>query len=545
MANSVQLIIPMSGLGQRFLNAGYDDPKPLIDVDGYPMIRHVLAMFPGVKDVRFICNETHLQTTSMRDILMGLCPTAVIHEVSNANRQGPVDAVMQVAQFIDDDREAIVSYCDYGTVWDFAEFLRDVRQKRSDGAIACYTGFHPHMLGTDNYAFVKISGDRVEKVQEKKPFTNNRMSELASNGTYYFRSGKILKKYFSKTLAEGPMVNNEYYCSVVYNHMVNDGLSVSTFSIDQMLQWGTPYDLEIYKGWSRYFANVIRRQPDIGTDLETVTVLPMAGHGSRFSEKGYTVPKPFLDVNGLPMFIQAVKCLPPTRENVFICLQHHLDSYNIDGDLKKHMERYRVVPIDQTTQGQACTSEIGITKAEINPECPIMISACDNGVYYDTAKYLLLKENPDVDVIVWSFRNNQTSKVNPNMYSWLDVDADSNIKAVHCKNFVFDDPLKTHAIIGTMFFRRARYFMDGLKKNYEGNLRTNGEFYVDDVINRNIEQGLRVKVFEVENYICWGTPDDYETYQYWRKFFDQCEWHPYSIEKDTTSSLDGLSERFH
>lgn len=535
MANSIQLIIPMSGVGQRFINAGYAEPKPLIPVDGFPIIRHVLAMFPGTTDVCFICNERHLGTTNMREVLKSLCPSAVIYSVPNENRRGPVDAVMQIAQAISDDREVIVSYCDYGSTWDYPSFLNDVRTRNADGAIACYTGFHPHMLGSDNYAFVQMDGNRAVRVQEKQPFTNNKMAELASNGTYYFRSGLVLKKYFKQTLAEGPVVNNEYYCSVVYNHMIEDGLLVTAFEIDQMLQWGTPYDLEIYKGWSRYFSNIIRRQPDIGVDGDTVTVLPMAGHGSRFSEKGYAVPKPFLDVNGAPMFIQAVKCLPPTRDHVFICLQNHLNQYNIGGDLSQQIEHYKVVPIDKTTQGQACTCEIGVTEAAIDLDTPIMISACDNGVYYDTAKYHALRENPDIDVIVWSFRNNQTSKVNPNMYSWLDVDADDNIRAVHCKNFVFDDPLKTHAIIGTMFFRKARYFMDGLQRNYAGNLRTNGEFYVDDVINRNIEQGLRVKVFEVENYICWGTPDDYETYQYWRKFFDGCDWHPYSIALDTTS----------
>jgi dTDP-glucose pyrophosphorylase len=471
----------------------------------------------------------------MRQILLELCPTAVIHSVPAQNRKGPVDAVLRIADFIDDDLETIVSYCDYGTAWDYPAFITDVRRRKVDGAIACYSGFHPHMLGSDNYAFVKMDGDRAMKVQEKKPFTDNKMAELASNGTYYYRTGAILKKYFKQTLVSGPMVNNEYYCSVVYNHMIDDGLQVSTFEIDQMLQWGTPYDLEIYRGWSRYFSNIIRRQTDVGVDAETVTVLPMAGHGSRFAERGYAVPKPFLDVNGSPMFVQAVKCLPATKDNVFICLQNHLDQYNIEGDLKKHTGQYSVVPIDKTTQGQACTCEIGVNEAHIDPERPIMISACDNGVYYDTAKYEALKSDPEIDVIVWSFRNNQTSKVNPNMYSWLDVDAEENIRAVHCKNFVFEDPLKTHAIIGTMFFRKARYFIDGLQKNYSGNLRTNGEFYVDDVINRNIEQGLRVKVFEVENYICWGTPDDYETYQYWRRFFDRCAWHPYAIARDLTS----------
>ena len=83
-----------------------------------------------------------------------------------------------------------------------------------------------------------------------------------------------------------------------------------------------------------------------------------------------------------------------------------------------------------------------------------------------------------------------------------------------------------------MFFRKARYFIDGLNKNYKENIRTNGEFYVDDILNQNIKAGLKVKVFEVDNYICWGTPNDYETYIYWQIFFDKCWWHPYKKELD-------------
>ena len=92
----------------------------------------------------------------------------------------------------------------------------------------------------------------------------------------------------------------------------------------------------------------------------------------------------------------------------------------------------------------------------------------------------------------------------------------------------------SYVLIGTMFFRKARYFIEGLYKNYRMNHRTNCEFYVDDVLNQNIKDGLTVKVFEVDNYICWGTPDDYKTYNYWQSFFHKCNWHPYSIEKDIT-----------
>ena len=148
-----------------------------------------------------------------------------------------------------------------------------------------------------------------------------------------------------------------------------------------------------------------------------------------------------------------------------------------------------------------------------------MISACDNGVVYNSEKYRELIEDDSNDVIVWSFRSNQASKRNPNAYAWLEVDENDLIKHVSCKKFIYGDPLKTHAIIGTMFFRKARYFIEGLRENYKDSITTNGEYYVDDVLNQNIKSGLKVKVFESENYICWGTPDDYQTYEYWKEHF--------------------------
>lgn len=521
---NIQLIIPMSGIGKRFIDAGYETPKPLIEVDGKPMIEHVINLFPGVTDITFIVNENHLQNTNMREILIRISPNCKIVSVGFEKCKGPVDTVNKVIDVIDDNKEIIISYCDYGTYWNFQEFLEST--KNYDGSIPCYKGFHPHMLGSDNYAFCKEQNNELIQIKEKEPFTNNKMNEFASNGTYYFKKGRYIKKYFKELVDLNINVNGEFYVSLVYNLLIRDGLKINIFEIENMLQWGTPYDLEIYKGWSDYFTNITKPQEKI-YDKETTLILPMSGKGSRFSEKGYQLPKPFLGVDGKPMFINAVECLPQSGDNVFICLKEHLEKYDINNQIKKIYDKFKVIDIENTTSGQACSCEIGIKESNLSLDNPILISACDNGVYYDTKKYKELLLDETIDVIVWSFRNNQTSKINPNMYSWLDVDNNDNIKSVSCKKFIFDNPLKTHAIIGTMFFRKASYFMDGYLKNIELKYTTNNEFYVDDVINRCISSGLNVKVFEVNNYICWGTPDDYETYNYWKNFFSGCEWHPY------------------
>lgn len=536
---SVQIIIPMSGLGQRFINAGYNTPKPLIKVDGKPIIEHVVNLFPGEKDIKFICNDKHLRETNMKQILNSFCPNGKIYEVPVEGRQGPVHAVSLIFDNIDDEKEVIVSYCDYGTWWNYHDFLIDSRNRNSDGAIACYKGFHPHMLGTDNYAFLKETnkGNRwMEAIQEKKPFTNNRMTEYASNGTYYFKTGAIMKKYFQKLMNLQIKVKNEYYVSMVYNLLVQDKLTVNIFEIENMLQWGTPYDLEMYKDWSKYFKNIITKQHKFIDNHNITTLLPLAGRGSRFIKKGYKTPKPLINVSNKPMIVQAVNCLPRSTNFIFICLKEHLENYNLENELNKNYKNPDIVVIDQVTDGQACTCEIGLNNTKFDMEQPILISACDNGVYYDIKKYQSLIDDPSVDIIVWSFRNNPASKNNPNMYAWMDVDQNNNIKHVSCKKFIHGTHnIKTsHVIIGTMFFRKATYFIDGLHKNYKENKRTNNEFYVDDVINQNIKDGLNVKVFEVENYICWGTPDDYETYQYWQNFFHKCNWHPYHKELDIT-----------
>lgn len=514
----MKIVIPMSGIGRRFLEAGYKDPKPLILVDGKPMIHHVIDLFPGETDVSFICNDEHLATTPMRQILLDKVPTAKIFSVPVTNRQGPVDAVLQIAKEIDDKDEVIVSYCDYGTQWDYKGFLETMRAYNADGGIPCYTGFHPHMLGTDHYAYCKHSNMVVEEVQEKKPFTDNKMSEYASNGTYYFRTGALMKQAFQSLVDRNLSLNNEYYVSMAMNMLIEQGLHVRIFEIQKMLQWGTPADLEEYQQWSTFFKNQKDTPLSFRGKEPYTLLLPMAGAGSRFQMVGFQTPKPLLPVDGKEMVVKAVECLPPASRNIFVCRNEHLQAYPIETTLRDNFINTQILGIDAITQGQACTCELGLQHDGIKKDIPLLISACDNGAYYDVKDFYKLLDDPSVDVIVWSFTNNRTSKLYPQMYAWLDVDADGWIRDVSIKK-PFTDKENKHCIIGTMYFRSTGLYMEGLQDIYRTNSRTNGEFYVDNLLIPLIQKGYKVKVFEVKNYLCWGTPNDYKTYRYWSEYF--------------------------
>jgi NDP-sugar pyrophosphorylase family protein len=519
----MKIIIPMSGIGKRFVEAGYTVPKPLIMVEGKSIIEHVVNLFDKDNDQYvFICNEQHLKETNMRDQLLQIVPNCKIYEVSVINRKGPVDAVMQISdKEIDDDDEIIVSYCDYGTVWNYKEFKIYTQNHNLDGSIPAYIGFHPHMLGSDNYAFIKENNANFCAIQEKKPFTENKMNEYASNGTYYFKSGKIVKKYFKELIDKNISINGEFYCSMVYNLMKDDNLTIRVFEIDKMLQWGTPKDLEEYIVWSDYFLKRnIHFNKTFIDKYETTLILPMAGAGSRFSKEGYETPKPLLEIEGLPMIIQAVRCLPKTSKKIFICQNEHLSRYGIGDVLKTYYNETEVIGIDYITEGQACTCDIAFQNIDIDLEKPVFISACDNGVYYDLKQYQELIDDINVDIIIWSFSNNPTSKLFPHMYAWLDVDNNNYIKRVSIKK-PFDDIENKYAIIGSMTFKKGIYFKEGLSSIYKTNYRTNGEFYVDNMIEPLVNMGYKIKIFDVTNYLCWGTPNDYKTYNYWKEYFSK------------------------
>jgi hypothetical protein len=78
-----------------------------------------------------------------------------------------------------------------------------------------------------------------------------------------------------------------------------------------------------------------------------------------------------------------------------------------------------------------------------------------------------------------------------------------------------------HAIVGTFWFKTGKNFAHYSEKLIKKNIRINGEFYVDEMMNLLIKDGLKVGIFEVDKYICWGTPDDLKTYNYWKQFFKE------------------------
>ena len=245
----------MSGQGNRFIKAGYQTPKPLIRVEGKPIIEHVLNMFPEEEDIIFICNEEHLTNTGMREILQRLKPQATIISIP-VHQKGPAYAITYAFDIIDDNEDVMVSYCDFTQNWNYSEFKQKVKDLEVAGAIPAYTGFHPHLLHKNLYGGILCDDNNmIIDYKEKHCFTEKPEDSHHSSGAYYFSTGKLLKKYTSEVIHHDINVGGEHYMSLLYYLFLRDNLPIYAPEVSHFMQWGTPEDLEEYEAWSRKIHN--------------------------------------------------------------------------------------------------------------------------------------------------------------------------------------------------------------------------------------------------------------------------------------------------
>lgn len=251
----MKIIIPMTGYGSRFVAAGYKELKPFINVQGKPIIEWIIkGIFPNEKDILFVCRKEHLNNnTNMIDRLLKICPTAEIYSVDKWVKKGPVFDVLRASEKIDDDEPCIINYCDFYMAWDWNKFKIDVADRDCDGCIPCYTGFHPHLLIEKNYyaSCLTDNEDNLIEIREKYSFEKDKMKAKHSPGTYYFKTGRLLKRYCKELVDSNQSINGEYYASLPYNFMVKDNLKVWVpTNVEYFCQWGTPEDLSEYIFWT-------------------------------------------------------------------------------------------------------------------------------------------------------------------------------------------------------------------------------------------------------------------------------------------------------
>tara|TARA_R110000851_G_scaffold209703_1_gene362128 strand:- start:1546 stop:2364 length:819 start_codon:yes stop_codon:yes gene_type:complete len=244
----MKVLIPMAGTGNRFVQKGYKEPKPLIKVNEKRIIEYILEMFDEKDEIFFICNKTHLLETDMKRILLELRPDATVLEIDN-HKKGPIYTVLPFLDIVQDDEDVMVCYCDNPFVWSRKSFLQHIQNANLDGCILTHSGLHPHTLNSTKMAFLKTKDELMLEIKEKACYTDNPMMEHASTGAYYFSRGEYMKTCFLETIRRDINYNGEYYVTLSYNLMIEKDLRVGFYDTEFVTVFGTPDETESFEAW--------------------------------------------------------------------------------------------------------------------------------------------------------------------------------------------------------------------------------------------------------------------------------------------------------
>jgi len=233
---NMNVLIPMAGAGSRFEQAGYTFPKPLIEVDGKPMIQTVVENLNIDAKHIFIVQKEHYEKYNLKYLLNLItnnnCEIVQVEGVT----EGAACTTLLAKQFIDNDEPLVIANSDQFVDWDSNEFMYSMTADNIDGGILSFEATHP------KWSFAKLNEDGfVSEVAEKKPISN-----IATSGIYYWKKGADYVYYTEQMIDKDIRTNNEFYVCPVFNEAIGDHKKIKVFPIDKMWGLGTPEDLDRY-----------------------------------------------------------------------------------------------------------------------------------------------------------------------------------------------------------------------------------------------------------------------------------------------------------
>lgn len=230
-------------------------------------------------------------------------------------------------------------------------------------------------------------------------------------------------------------------------------------------------------------------------------LIPMAGHGSRFAEAGYTFPKPLITIRNKPMIQVVSDNINIEAKFIFLVLKEHNEKYNLKNLLNIiSQENCEIVEVDGVTEGAACTTLLA--KKFINNDDSLLIANSDQFIKWDSPKTMYSFMSSNVDGGMLTFKSTHPK------WSFAKINEHNLVERVAEK-----DPISDNATVGIYFWSKGSDYVQYAEQMIKKNIRVNNEFYICPVFNEAINDGKKIIIKEVEEMWGLGTPEDLEDFK--------------------------------
>ena len=232
------ILIPLGGIGNRFKDNGYTDPKALINVDGKCIIYHLLD------NLKYIAAIDYIYIPYNKEYLDYDLETKLMKKYSNLNfkfyklennTQGAAETIkISLDNLNDEDKPILCLDADNFYINDIVSLW--------NGKNCVFT--ISDTLNDPIYSYVKCNGNEIIDIKEK-----DKISDFACTGAYGFKSFYQLNKYCKKIINNNIRQKSEFYTSGVIKEMINDNIEFTNLEIDNKYYFslGTPKQVVEYE----------------------------------------------------------------------------------------------------------------------------------------------------------------------------------------------------------------------------------------------------------------------------------------------------------
>jgi dTDP-glucose pyrophosphorylase len=234
-------------------------------------------------------------------------------------------------------------------------------------------------------------------------------------------------------------------------------------------------------------------------------LLPIAGYGSRFKQKGFKDLKPFIRVKNKYIIEYALSSLKLQGEYYIITQQleqQYIDILNEIGN--KHNIKLNIIDVGRPTLGQAetcylITDQIDLTK-------PLVITNCDQYTPWNQKQFLDFIDSNNWDGVVTTYKHHDIVINQAGKYSYIKLN--KNGVAIELKEKF---AISEHALNGIFFWKTGELFRNSAQKLInDSNIKT--EKYVSLSYNYLIQEGYKITNYLMSNneFVSLGSPEEIE-----------------------------------
>ncbi len=238
-------IMPMAGLGKRFLNSKFNLPKPLIEIKKKPMFIQASKSMPRSELNIFICNKNLLERFKINKLIQKVYKKK--YKIITVNRltKGQANTCLLAKKFLKKNDKIFIHSCDSLIKYNHSELNRKITG--SDAVILTTKPNRLHLKNIKSFGWVNFKNQKINNITCKNQASSKPNRDFVIIGSFGFKNKEMFVKIIRELFKSKKKVNNEYYLDMALSNALNNNYKISNLIVNSYFSWGTPKELINWK----------------------------------------------------------------------------------------------------------------------------------------------------------------------------------------------------------------------------------------------------------------------------------------------------------